>query len=276
MITRIVLPALALGFAAAAVPASAGPVSIAVPYSDLDLTREEGRKALDPAAGARRTHRVCGERPVRNLALAETLQVLPARKARASYAPQVELALNQRQCPAVWRCWRTSWACSPASDVLPEAVGGGFPEKQRRPPPTMSAIGDANLRCRRFWQAPRRHRPYPRGPAPRPCGGRGGSRGFAENPHIDLRRKRQCLGQPFEGEIIAVTVGKDHGRGGGASGDILRHRQPEDGAGVQVEFVQVLRGERYQSRCRAGRAKARKKITSSVPSLYLATKNSTP
>ncbi|KPQ31030.1 MAG: hypothetical protein HLUCCX21_04090, partial [Porphyrobacter sp. HL-46] len=47
MITRIVLPALALGFAAAAVPASAGPVSIAVPYSDLDLTREEGRKALD-------------------------------------------------------------------------------------------------------------------------------------------------------------------------------------------------------------------------------------
>jgi len=92
MITRIVLPALALGFAAAAVPASAGPVSIAVPYSDLDLTREEGRKALDRRL-ARAERRVCGERPVRNLALAERYKSC-LREARASYAPQVELALT--------------------------------------------------------------------------------------------------------------------------------------------------------------------------------------
>ena len=59
MLMRIVLPALALSLAA---PASAETASIAVPYGDLDLTKDAGRKALD-ARIARAATRLCGTRP---------------------------------------------------------------------------------------------------------------------------------------------------------------------------------------------------------------------
>jgi UrcA family protein len=98
MITRIVLPALALGLAMAAAPAAAAPAQVAVSYADLDLAKDEGRKVLDRRL-ARAERRVCGARPVRDLTLMQRHKACLA-EARASYAPQVELALanaNERR-----------------------------------------------------------------------------------------------------------------------------------------------------------------------------------
>jgi len=92
MITRIILPALALGLAAAAAPAAAAPAQVSVPYGDLDLTKDAGRKVLDRRL-ERAERRVCGARPMRNVALMQRYKDCLA-EARASYAPQVELALS--------------------------------------------------------------------------------------------------------------------------------------------------------------------------------------
>lgn len=89
MLMRIVLPALAL---VAATPAFAEPVSVTVPYGDLDLTKEAGREALD-ARIARATRKVCGPVGARDLARIAAWKACTA-QARASAAPQVELALN--------------------------------------------------------------------------------------------------------------------------------------------------------------------------------------
>jgi UrcA family protein len=93
MLMRIVLPALALA-AAAAAPAAAQsePVSVVVPYGDLDLTKEAGRKMLD-ARLTRAASKVCGTVSVRDLARLGAHKACIA-DARASAAPQVELALN--------------------------------------------------------------------------------------------------------------------------------------------------------------------------------------
>lgn len=89
MLMRIVLPALALG---AATPALAQPASIAVPYGDLDLTKDAGRKMLD-ARISRAANRLCGTVGARDLTRIAAQRACVA-EARASAAPQVELALN--------------------------------------------------------------------------------------------------------------------------------------------------------------------------------------
>ena len=89
MFTRFVLPALAL---ACATPALAEPVRVAVPYGDLDLTKEAGRKTLDQRL-ARATRKVCGDAPMRDLTRRAAHRACLV-EAEASYKPQVELALN--------------------------------------------------------------------------------------------------------------------------------------------------------------------------------------
>ena len=89
MLMRIVLPALALSLAA---PAAAETASIAVPYGDLDLTKEADRKTLD-ARIARAATRLCGAVGARDLVRIAAHKACVA-EARASAAPQVELALN--------------------------------------------------------------------------------------------------------------------------------------------------------------------------------------
>jgi UrcA family protein len=90
MFTRLVLPVLAL---ACATPAIAEPVTLAVPYADLDLTREPGRQALAQRL-ERAARRVCGD-----AASARTIAEISGRRAciaeaRSSYQPQVQLALE--------------------------------------------------------------------------------------------------------------------------------------------------------------------------------------
>lgn len=89
MFTRIVLSALALACAA---PALAEPVSIAVPYGDLDLTKADGRQALDQRL-VRATRQVCGTAPARDLTRIAAHRSCLA-EARASYQDQVTIALN--------------------------------------------------------------------------------------------------------------------------------------------------------------------------------------
>lgn len=89
MLMRLVLPALAL---AAATPALAQQASIEVPYGDLDLTKDAGRKALD-ARIARAANRLCGTVGARDLVQIAAKKACVT-EARASAAPQVELALN--------------------------------------------------------------------------------------------------------------------------------------------------------------------------------------
>ncbi|MFN3989678.1 MAG: UrcA family protein [Erythrobacter sp.] len=90
MLLRLALSAVTLACAA---PALAEQTSIAVPYSDLDLTSEAGRKTLDTRL-ARAARWVCGgSAPIRGLAQRAAVNQCLA-EARASYAPQVELALN--------------------------------------------------------------------------------------------------------------------------------------------------------------------------------------
>jgi len=90
MLMRIVLPALAL---AAAAPALAQPVSVAVPYGDLDLTKQAGRATLD-ARLERAARRICGTLgPVRDVARIREWRACRA-EARASYEAQVQVALD--------------------------------------------------------------------------------------------------------------------------------------------------------------------------------------
>lgn len=90
MFTRIVLPALALACAA---PAFAEPATVTVPFGDLDLTKDAGRKTLEIRL-ARATRKVCGGSvPMRNLAMAKAYRECLA-EVKTGYQSQVELALN--------------------------------------------------------------------------------------------------------------------------------------------------------------------------------------
>lgn len=90
MFKRIVLPVLAL---ACATPALAEPVTIAVPFGDLDLTKDAGRKVLDQRL-ARATRKLCGgATPTRSLSQIKNYHACLAEVA-TGYQPQVELALN--------------------------------------------------------------------------------------------------------------------------------------------------------------------------------------
>ena len=91
MITRIVLPAIALGLAVVAVPAAAKE-TVAVSYADLDLTKAAGRDALERRLD-RAVRTVCGVSPTRYLNRLEGYKTCVA-EARASYQSQVELALS--------------------------------------------------------------------------------------------------------------------------------------------------------------------------------------
>jgi UrcA family protein len=94
MFTRIVLPALALACAATAPAlAAAEPAKVYVPFGDLDLTKDAGRKTLDIRL-ARATRKVCGgAAPMRNLAMAKAYRECLA-EVKTGYQSQVELALN--------------------------------------------------------------------------------------------------------------------------------------------------------------------------------------
>lgn len=90
MLIRIVLPAAMLALAA---PAFAEPVSVAVPYGDLDLTKAEGRKTLDLRL-ARAMRRVCGETATaRDVASVRNVKACLA-DVHTRVAPQVALALD--------------------------------------------------------------------------------------------------------------------------------------------------------------------------------------
>jgi UrcA family protein len=90
MFTRIVLPALALACAA---PALAEPAKVYVPFGDLDLTKDAGRKTLQVRLD-RATRQVCGGAvPMRNLSLAKAYRTCLA-EVKTGYQGQVELALN--------------------------------------------------------------------------------------------------------------------------------------------------------------------------------------
>lgn len=90
MLKHIVLPALALACAA---PAAAEPVTVLVPYGDLDLTKDEGRDVLE-ARLARATARVCGGTPsARDLVQIQAYRACRA-EARVGYETQVQLALD--------------------------------------------------------------------------------------------------------------------------------------------------------------------------------------
>jgi len=90
MLKRFVLPALAL---ACATPAVAQPVTMAVPYGDLDLTKEAGRQTLD-ARLDRASRKVCGgAAPARDLSQMHAWRTC-VNTARANTHDQVELALN--------------------------------------------------------------------------------------------------------------------------------------------------------------------------------------
>jgi UrcA family protein len=88
MIKHFVLPALALACAA---PAMAEPVSVAVPYGDLDLSKDADRKTLD-ARLERAARKLCGgSAPRRSLVRMEGWRSCLA-EARSSYKAQVEVA----------------------------------------------------------------------------------------------------------------------------------------------------------------------------------------
>lgn len=90
MLMRIVLPAVALACAA---PAVAQPATVAVQHSDLDLTKEAGRSALN-ARLDRAARKVCGGvAPSRDLERMQAWRECLT-EARTGYRDQVELALN--------------------------------------------------------------------------------------------------------------------------------------------------------------------------------------
>ena len=93
MFTRIVLPALALACAATTPAlAAAEPAKVTVPFGDLDLTKDAGRKTLETRL-ARATRKVCGRAPMRDLAQAKAYRACLA-EVKTGYQGQVELALN--------------------------------------------------------------------------------------------------------------------------------------------------------------------------------------
>ncbi len=95
MITRIVLSALALGFAVAAVPAAARG-SVDVSYKDLDLNEPADQLALERRLnGAVRS--ICGS-PVRGIKQLIEYRTCRA-DAHASYKRQVKAALDRANAP---------------------------------------------------------------------------------------------------------------------------------------------------------------------------------
>ena len=94
MLIRNVLPAAALACALltpAAVQAET--LSVAVPFGDLDLTKDAGRQTLD-ARLERAARKVCGGvAPARDLAQMQNYRACLS-GARTAYQAQVELALN--------------------------------------------------------------------------------------------------------------------------------------------------------------------------------------
>lgn len=94
MLIRTILPAAALA-CALITPAAAGAetLSVAVPFGDLDLTKDAGRQTLE-ARLERAARKVCGgAAPVRELSqLRDHRDCLIG--ARTAYRAQVELALN--------------------------------------------------------------------------------------------------------------------------------------------------------------------------------------
>jgi len=91
MITRLVLPAIALGLLAAT-PAAAETLSASVAYGDLDLTKAEGRRVLDRRL-ARAVREVCGAVPMRNVSRLKAHRACRV-EAQASYREQVAVALD--------------------------------------------------------------------------------------------------------------------------------------------------------------------------------------
>lgn len=94
MFMRIVLPAMALAcLATAPAAAQTDPVRVAVPYGDLDLTKDEGRKRLD-ARLERAARRACGTTSsIRTVSQMIALRTCLA-EARTSYQSQLALALD--------------------------------------------------------------------------------------------------------------------------------------------------------------------------------------
>lgn len=91
MIMRFVLPAAALACAAPAI-ALDEPARMAVPYGDLDLTKDAGRETLD-ARLERAARKVCGNVSARELREVAARRTCLA-EARSSYQTQVTLALD--------------------------------------------------------------------------------------------------------------------------------------------------------------------------------------
>lgn len=94
MLIRIVLPAAMLA-AALIIPAAAQAetLSVAVPFGDLDLTKEAGRRTLDTRL-ERAARKVCGgAAPVRELSEMRNHRECMI-GTRTAYQAQVELALN--------------------------------------------------------------------------------------------------------------------------------------------------------------------------------------
>lgn len=95
MLIRIALPAIALACAAfTPAAAQAETLSVSVPYGDLDLTKDAGRRTLD-ARLERAARKVCGgaTTPVRDLSQLQNYRTCVT-GARTAYQAQVELALN--------------------------------------------------------------------------------------------------------------------------------------------------------------------------------------
>lgn len=94
MLIRIAMPAIALACAAfTPVAAQAETLSVSVPYGDLDLTKDAGRRTLD-ARLSRAARTVCGGvAPSRNLSQMQDYRNCVI-GARTAYQVQVELALN--------------------------------------------------------------------------------------------------------------------------------------------------------------------------------------
>jgi UrcA family protein len=94
MLIRIVLPAVALACAAfTPVAAKAEAISVAVPFGDLDLTKDAGRRTLDQRL-ERAVRTICGgAAPVRDLSQLQNYRTCIL-GARTAYQSQVEIALN--------------------------------------------------------------------------------------------------------------------------------------------------------------------------------------
>src|SRR5205085_12544118 len=68
--------------------------------------------------------------------------------------------------------------------------------------------------------------------------------GQAEVDRMARRAERQRFGHAFEGEIVALAVAENDGRGGGAGYFDAGNGEPEDRAQVKLELIGELRNER--------------------------------